>query len=63
MSAPFSVQDSRIKPNGSVEVNGTETFTVQTSDNAAIPPEDSREAGEPVPSSTYPQNSRVDPEE
>jgi hypothetical protein len=55
----YSVPDCRLKPNTAVNVNGTETYTVQTSDNAAIPPVDSRKAGAPVVSGTYPQNSRA----
>ena len=66
----YSVPDCRISycglvpttnlyPNGSVNVNGTLTYTVETSNNPAIPPVDSRKAGAPVASGTYPQNSRT----
>jgi len=46
-------------PNGSRTVNGTKIYDVETSNNPAIPPTDSRATGAPVPSGTYPQNSRT----
>lgn len=47
-------------PNTSINVNGTLTYTGQVSDNAAIPPTDSRKVGAPVASNiSYPQNSRT----
>jgi hypothetical protein len=70
ISGVYSVPDCRISycglvpttnlyPNGSIIVNGTKTYTVETSNNPAIPPTDSRAAGAPVASGTYPQNSRA----
>lgn len=58
----YSVPDCRNYghfPNGSKNVNGTLTYTVQTSSNSAVPGTDSRKAGAPVDSSTQPQNSRT----
>jgi len=58
----YSVPDCRLKPNGAIDVQGTETYVVQTSSNPAIPPVDSREAGAPVDSRVapnIPENSRT----
>ena len=58
----YSVPDCRLVPNASENVNGTLIYDVQTSSNTdALPVVDSRAAGAPVASGTYPQNSRVDP--
>ena len=46
-------------PNASRSVNGTLIYDVQTSSNPAVPGTDSRKAGIPVASGTYPQNSRT----
>lgn len=47
-------------PNNAVDVNGTETYTVQRFDSRkAGAPIDSRKVGAPVPSGTYPQNNRT----
>jgi hypothetical protein len=46
-------------PNASRVIQGTVTYDVQTSSNAAVPGTDSRTAGAPVASGTYPQNSRT----
>jgi hypothetical protein len=60
-----SVKDSRNYspfPNGSLTVQGTITYTVQTSSNAVIPPTDSRKAGTVQDcrvSSIIPQNCRT----
>jgi hypothetical protein len=54
----YSQPDCRLVPNSSENVNGTQTYDVQTSSNPAIPPVDSRTAGAPVASGSYPQNSR-----
>lgn len=62
MSTPYSVPDCRVtKPSSATSrnVNGTLVYDVQTSSNSAIPPTDSRAAGAPVASGTYPQNSRT----
>jgi hypothetical protein len=59
---PYSVPDCRTaKPNAATSrtVNATKIYDVQTSSNPAIPPTDSRAAGAPVASGTYPQNSRT----
>jgi hypothetical protein len=69
-AAHYSVPDCRISycglvptthlyPNGSRNVNGTLIYDVETSNNPAIPPTDSRAAGAPTASGTYPQNSRT----
>jgi hypothetical protein len=72
-SSAYSVPDCRnsycglvpttnVYPNGSVNVQGTLTYTVETSNNPAIPPVDSRTAGAPVDSRVspnIPQNSRT----
>lgn len=66
----YSVPDCRISycglvpitnhyPNNSRTVQDTEIYDVETSNNPAIPPVDSRAAGAPVASGTYPQNSRT----
>ena len=55
----YSVPDCRITPNASRTVNGTRIYDVQTSDNPAIPPTDSRTPGAPSTDGTYPQNSRA----
>jgi len=61
----YSVPDCRVAPagpNASRNVNSTLIYDVQTSDNAAIPPVDSRTAGAPVDSRVVPnipQNSRT----
>ena len=58
----YSVPDCRVtKPNMATgeTKNGTILYDSQTSSNAVIPPTDSREAGAPVASGTYPQNSRT----
>lgn len=57
-SNSYSVPDCRLHPNASRNVNGTLIYDVQTSSNPTIPPTDSRKAGAPVASGTYPQNSR-----
>jgi hypothetical protein len=46
---------------GVLSTGGTVLYTGQTSDNAGIPPTDSREAGAPSQDGTYPKNSRVNP--
>lgn len=59
---PYSVPDCRNYghfPNSSRNVNGTSIYDVQTSSNSAVPGTDSRTAGAPVASGTYPQNSRT----
>ena len=59
---PYSVPDCRkapFGPNASRNVNNTLIYDVQTSSNHIIPPTDSRKAGAPVASGTYPQNSRT----
>lgn len=61
VSTAYSVPDCRhyaTFPNGSSNVNGTLTYTVQTSGNPAVPGTDSR-TSKPVDSSTQPQNSRT----
>lgn len=58
----YSVPDCRVvKPSSATSrnVNGTLTYDVQTSSNSAVPSTDSRKAGAPVASGTYPQNSRT----
>jgi hypothetical protein len=53
---------THLYPNGSVNVQGTLTYTVETSNNQAIPPVDSRTAGAPVDcriAPNIPQNSRT----
>jgi hypothetical protein len=47
-------------PNSATNVNGTLTYTGQTSANSAVPPTDSR-VNKPVQSSTLPQNNRTNP--
>lgn len=57
----YSQPDCRVAPfgpNGSVNVNGTLTYTLQTSDNSAVPSVDSRIL-KPVASGAYPQNNRT----
>jgi hypothetical protein len=61
-STVYSQPDSRnyaTFPNSSRSVNGTLIYDVQTSSNPAVPGTDSRTAGAPVASGTYPQNSRT----
>jgi hypothetical protein len=61
-SNAYSVPDCRVlKPNNATSrlLNGTLIFDVQTSSNAAVPGTDSRAAGAPTASGTYPQNSRT----
>jgi len=56
------VQTTHVYPNGNRTVQGTVIYDVETSNNAAIPPTDSRTAGAPVDSRTAsnkPQNSRT----
>lgn len=49
-------------PNTAVTATGgTLLYTGQTSSNGAVPPTDSRKAGAPVASGTYPQNNRNNP--
>jgi hypothetical protein len=58
---PYSVPDCRnyaTFPNNSVSVNGTLTYTVNAQPSHSAPV-DSRAAGAPVASGTYPQNSRT----
>jgi hypothetical protein len=55
----YSQPDCRLVPNTGVTVNGTIQYTGQTSSNPAIPGTDSRGAGAPVASGTYPQNNRA----
>jgi hypothetical protein len=58
----YSIPDCRItKPNSATSrtVNGTLIDDVQISSNHVIPPVDSRTAGAPKASGTYPQNSRT----
>jgi hypothetical protein len=62
VSNNYSVPDCRNYgnfPNTAVTTNGTKLYTGQTSSNVAIPPTDSRAAGAPTASGTYPQNSRA----
>lgn len=72
-STAYSVPDCRIStcglvptthvyPNGNRTVQGTKIYDVETSNNPAIPPVDSRKAGAPVDcrvSPNIPQNSRT----
>jgi hypothetical protein len=61
-SGAYSVPDCRnygIFPNSAVPTNGTNLYTGQTSSNPTVPGADSRTAGAPVASGTYPQNSRT----
>jgi hypothetical protein len=54
------VPTTNVYPNGSVNVYGTLTYTVETSNNPAVPSVDSRVAGAPVDSrANQPQNSRT----
>ena len=46
-------------PNSARSVNATLTYDVQTSSDSSVPGVDSRAAGAPVASGTYPQNSRT----
>lgn len=58
----YSVPDCRAiapAPNASRNVNGTLIYDAQISSNPAVPSKDSRAAGVPVASGTYPQNSRA----
>jgi hypothetical protein len=69
--AAYSVPDCRdsycglvpvthLYPNGSRTVQGTKIYDVETSNNPAVPPTDSRKAGAPVDSRvSSPQNSRT----
>lgn len=59
---PFSSTDSRNFghfPNMPRIINQTKTYDAQVSNNAAVPGIDSRAAGVPAASGTYPQNSRT----
>ena len=61
-SGYYSVPDCRdyaTFPNTSVLVNGTKTYTGQTSSNPAVPGKDSRAGGAPSADGTYPQNNRT----
>ncbi len=58
-TVPWSSTDSRVTPNASRTVNQTKIYDVQTSLNPSVPGTDSRTAGAPVASGTYPQNSRT----
>lgn len=66
----YSVPDCRISycglvpttnlyPNGNRTVNGTKIYDVEASNNLSIPGVDSRAAGVPIASGTYPKNSRT----
>lgn len=55
----YSQPDCRLVPNTGVTVHGTIQYTGQTSSNPAVPGTDSRGAGAPIPSGTYPQNNRA----
>jgi hypothetical protein len=62
MPTPYSSKDSRKVPNLSRNVRGTLIYDVQTSDNAAIPPVNSRKARPPADSraaGNVPVNSRA----
>lgn len=63
-TAVYSSQDSRIPPNTSKDLQGTDQYLLQTSSNSAIPPVDCRAGGQPVDSrvsSIVPSNTRNTP--
>jgi hypothetical protein len=60
----YSSTDSRIPPNGSKDLQGTDQYLQQTSSNPGIPPVDCRTGGQPVDSrvsSIVPSNTRNTP--